>query len=64
MNSQRLTTLLVALITGTSAALGQTLLLSWLFPETIAVYGLWILLGLLVLNGSGAVIVLFFWRME
>ncbi|MBF2002099.1 MAG: hypothetical protein IGS38_15435 [Synechococcales cyanobacterium M58_A2018_015] len=64
MNSQRLTTLLVALITGSSVALGQTLLLSWLFPKTIAVYGLWILLGLLVLNCGGAAIVLFCWRIE
>lgn len=41
---------LIAIVGALSTALGQSLLINILFPSFVAVYGLWILAGLLFLN--------------
>jgi len=58
VNRRKIVELLVALVGGISAALGQVFLLFVLFPSFITAYGIWVLVSLLCFNCGMGIILL------
>jgi hypothetical protein len=54
--------LLVSIIAVLSTTLGQSFLLHLIFPDIMAIYGSWIVIGLLFFNSGLTGLVLFLYR--
>jgi hypothetical protein len=59
MNHRNRERIWVALVSGIGTTIGQSFLLSILFPRLMTTQGQWIMLGLLCFNGGAAGLILF-----